>query len=128
MRNKATGYGGEEAAALKLAEDGYEIIGRNVRIGHYEIDIIIRNEQRLAFVEVKTRKIYPSAFTAQRPADAVDAKKKERLTAAARQYLKTHQEQLGERRTGIDVTEVFLDPSGPDFRVLAIRHYENAVR
>ena len=127
MRNKSLGNSGEEAVALKLSEAGYEILGRNVHVGHYEIDLIVRNDERLAFVEVKTRRMALSPFGGT-PADAVDEKKRERLLAAARTYLYLHPELAGERELGIDVAEVRADPNSGVFRALDITIYENAVR
>lgn len=46
---------GEEYAAGFLTSKGYEILERNWRIGQYEIDLIVRKDGILIFVEVKTR-------------------------------------------------------------------------
>lgn len=45
----------EQIAALLLIAKGYRILGRRVRTGAGEIDLIARRRQRLAFVEVKRR-------------------------------------------------------------------------
>jgi putative endonuclease len=50
-----TGNKGEELAANFLADNGYEIVARNYRHKHAEIDLIVRKESWLVFVEVKTR-------------------------------------------------------------------------
>jgi len=47
---------GEDIAEGYLRASGYEIIGRNLRFGHLEIDILARKARCLAFVEVKTRR------------------------------------------------------------------------
>ena len=46
---------GEQLAAEFLSENGYEIIERNYRYKHAEIDIIARQGEALIFVEVKLR-------------------------------------------------------------------------
>lgn len=50
-----TGKAGEEQAARFLTEKGYEILTRNYRHQHAEIDLIARKDKLLVFVEVKTR-------------------------------------------------------------------------
>ena len=50
-----TGRWGEQAATDFLVAKGYDIIERNWRLEHLELDIVARNKQRVVFVEVKTR-------------------------------------------------------------------------
>lgn len=50
-----TGKAGEEQAARFLTENGYEIVARNYRHQHAEIDLIAQKGKLLVFVEVKTR-------------------------------------------------------------------------
>jgi len=50
------GKQGEELAAQFLMEKGYEILERNWRNRHKEIDIIAKDGEELVIVEVKTRK------------------------------------------------------------------------
>ena len=58
IRNRELGRRGEEQAASYIEEQGYTIIGRNVRLGRYEIDIIAVEAKVLVFIEVKTRRTY----------------------------------------------------------------------
>lgn len=51
----ATGRMGEDAAAEYLAAQGMQILGRNVRVGHNEIDILARDKDEIVFAEVRTR-------------------------------------------------------------------------
>jgi putative endonuclease len=46
---------GEDIAANRLTSEGYEILERQWRYKHKEIDIIARKDGILAIVEVKTR-------------------------------------------------------------------------
>ncbi|NNC93017.1 MAG: hypothetical protein HKN80_11065 [Acidimicrobiia bacterium] len=46
---------GESLAAAYLVEHGAKIVGRNVRAGRGEIDLLLRMQSRLVAVEVKTR-------------------------------------------------------------------------
>ena len=55
MENKDTGFLGENIASAHLLELGFEILERNWRYKHLEIDIIASKENLLHIVEVKTR-------------------------------------------------------------------------
>lgn len=52
---KQIGNKGEDLILETLTGKGYAIIGRNVRIGRVEVDILAQHEARLVVVEVKTR-------------------------------------------------------------------------
>ena len=47
---------GEELAVKLLQQKDYNILERNWRCGHLEVDIIAENDDYLVIVEVKTRK------------------------------------------------------------------------
>ena len=49
------GKWGEEVAAGYMLQQGFEILARNWRHGHQEVDIIATKNGALYFVEVKTR-------------------------------------------------------------------------
>ncbi|MBR3998180.1 MAG: YraN family protein [Clostridia bacterium] len=121
----ALGRTGEEAAVLYLKKKGYRIVGRNVRIGRSEIDIICENDLAIVFAEVKTRRQTPdtkSPFGS--PASAVDEKKQNALIRGADGYIKTNPTEKFPR---IDVIEVYVSDDDV-FSVTEIRHLENAVR
>ena len=50
-----TGSLGEKLAADFLMKKGFEVVARNYRWKHAEIDLIAKRENWLIFVEVKTR-------------------------------------------------------------------------
>jgi putative endonuclease len=54
---RALGRRGETLAAEHLRRHGCVVLARNVRVGRGEIDLIVRDGDALAFVEVKTRRI-----------------------------------------------------------------------
>lgn len=54
-RHNEFGSWGEDMAVRYMQERGFEIVERNWRNGHKEIDIIAQREDTLYFVEVKTR-------------------------------------------------------------------------
>ena len=77
------GKTGEEAAEKFLSERGFQILGRRVRAGHKEIDLLARDGEQLVFVEVKA--IWERSFGF--PEERVTAAKKKKLIAAAYDYL-----------------------------------------
>ena len=86
-RHNELGKWGEQYAADYLQSIGYDIIGRDWRIGHRDIDIIARTGDgtTVVFVEVKTR----TSDVVTKPDDAVDIKKIRNIGYAANNYIKT---------------------------------------
>lgn len=126
MDTKTLGISGETTAAAYLKSRGFRILHRNLHIGHAEIDLVAENDIFLVFAEVKTRRQIPgSSAPFGTPAEAVDAKKQAILVRAAEAYLAEH---APDKFFRIDVIEVYADPKVPDYRVLDVRHFENAVR
>lgn len=122
------GLRGEESAASFLCGKGFRIIGRNVKIGHTETDIIAENGKYIVFAEVKTRRTYPDIHHAYgRPASAVSRKKQEKLIEGAWLYLKRNADSLQGLQPRIDVVEVYVSPDAEHYKVLKIVHMENAV-
>lgn len=80
---KALGGKGEDIAALYLESLGFEILERNFRCKAGEIDIVARDGEFIAFVEVKTRK--PGLFGTAK--EQVTAVKRRRIIRAARAYM-----------------------------------------
>jgi putative endonuclease len=86
--NKNTGNKGEEMAAVWLQANGYDIVERNWRFKHWEVDIIASNGRKLHFVEVKTR----SNHRFGRPEESIKRDKMSALKNAAEEYLYQHEE------------------------------------
>jgi putative endonuclease len=80
------GFRGEELAARFLQTRGLEILGRNVRIGSQEVDLIAREGTVLVFVEVKTA----CGPTYGPPESWITPGKRKRLVRAAQRYLIEH--------------------------------------
>ena len=80
---KTLGRQGEDLAAKALKRAGYAILERNAQLGRYEIDIIARDADTIAFVEVKTRRHQDIAL----PEANVNAEKQRRIGRAARLYM-----------------------------------------
>jgi putative endonuclease len=81
------GKEGEEMAARWLKENGFELLHRNWRHSHYELDIVATKGKFLHFVEVKARKASPFGG---HPEDSVTKKKFKHLQKAADEYLFLH--------------------------------------
>ena len=77
------GKRGEELATQYLTEKGYEILERNWRNKHKEIDIIAKDGESLVIVEVKTRQTDEYG----NPDIAVTRQKQWRLISAANAYV-----------------------------------------
>lgn len=76
------GRAGEKAAAELLKRRGYEVVGSGFTARRGEIDLVCRRGQELVIVEVKTRTT--DAFGT--PSEAVGARKRRALAAAASEY------------------------------------------
>lgn len=81
--NSQKGTQGEEIAIAHLLKNGYQILEKNWRSGHLEIDVVASNNQYLVVVEVKLRA--SDAFG--RPEDFVTKSKQKKLIKAAAAYI-----------------------------------------
>lgn len=77
------GRKGEEVALEYLLQCGMELLERNWRIGHKEIDLIMLDGDFIRFVEVRTRE-YPSLID---PFESIGPQKRRKIVSAARGYL-----------------------------------------
>ncbi|WP_433656923.1 YraN family protein [Nocardia sp. CA-128927] len=99
---KALGAHGEELAARFLQAAGMEIVSRNWRCKYGELDLVVRDAQYTAFVEVKTR----SGLGFGIPAESVTFTKQQRIRRLALLWLS---EQDGPwRHIRFDVVSVLL--------------------
>ncbi|MCJ2028239.1 YraN family protein [Methylobacterium sp. J-043] len=86
-RRRAThgrGLSAEGWALLALVLKGYRPLARRFAAAGGEIDLIVRRGRTIAFVEVKARATLEAAAT------AIDARKRARLSRAARAWLARH--------------------------------------
>ena len=87
------GKRGEELAADYLRSVGCGILTSNYRCPWGEIDLIARDGDELAFVEVRTRRI--SSYGA--PQESITRHKAEHLVTAARHYLQGYAQENGQK-------------------------------
>ena len=105
---------GEELAVDYLTGKGYEILERNWRNIHKEIDIIAKDGKFLVIVEVKTRQTDEYG----EPDIAVTRKKQRMLIAAANAYITRNKLDV---ETRFDIISIILKDSEP-----VIEHIEDA--
>ena len=86
------GRWGEDLAANYLEKKGYQIIERDWKSGHHDLDIVAKDGNTLVIIEVKTRR----SRMFGNPEESIDYKKRQSLQSAINHYVKTH-------RTGGDV-------------------------
>lgn len=97
------GMQGERFAAHILEENGFRILCRNFRCRMGELDIIAAKEERIHFIEVKTR----MGSGAGHPAEAVTEEKQTAIRRAASYYAMI--KGLRDREFSFDVIEVELN-------------------
>jgi putative endonuclease len=107
---------GERAARTYLKRHGLKFLTANFRSARGEIDLVFRDGECLVFAEVKAR----SSEDWTRPAAAVDADKRRRLSHTAFDYLRLLKNPPVKIR--FDIVEILLQ----DGRVREIRHLPNA--
>ena len=86
MSRVRLGKRGEDLAAGFLQSAGCGILASNYRCPWGEIDLIARDGEELAFVEVRTRRT-PTYGT---PQESITPRKAEHMVAAAQHYLQNH--------------------------------------
>jgi len=101
------GKRGERLAEAHLLARGYRLVERNWRCRHGEIDLVVRDDDALVFVEVKTR----SSTAFGHPFEAITPLKLARLRRLAGVWCAAHPEQRG--RIRIDAVAV-LAPRGAE--------------
>ena len=105
---------GEELAVKYLIDKGYEILERNWRNRHKEIDIIAKDGEELVIVEVKTRQTDEYG----EPDIAVTRQKQRRLIYAANAYLFRTNLEI---ETRFDIISIIFKDGKP-----VIEHIEDA--
>lgn len=118
MNTKILGDLGEQLSSEYLEAKGYDIILRNYRYMHKEIDIIAVNEDFIVFAEIKSRR-KSFEFSGY---EAVDRRKQSNIIFAAQNYIVENKVTLQPR---FDVLVAIYDYKTPP-NILRIEHIENA--
>jgi putative endonuclease len=115
---------GESLATTHLEARGYEVIDRNFRTRHGELDLVACDWRWLVFCEVKTRiaRGPPGPFG---PLAAVGPRKRRQVRAMARAWLAANAATDRPRpaRLRFDAIGISLDARG---RLLGLEHLEDA--
>lgn len=84
----------ERLAADLLVRNGWTILHRNWRFGRREIDLVVRRDRTVAFVEVKAR----SRVAHGHPLESIDWRKRRDLAIAASGWIERHGRRADEYR------------------------------
>jgi putative endonuclease len=109
-----TGREGENMATEFLKKKGFEIVARNYRFKRAEIDIIVKKDDWLLFVEVKTR----SSAAFGEPEAFVDLAKARMIFSAAEEFIFST-DWNGHVRFDVVSVKLGAEPE--------IRHFEDAI-
>jgi len=107
---RALGQRAEELVARWLAEQGYDIVATNLRLGALEIDVVARKGPVIAVVEVRTR----GKTARTTPLGSVGRTKQLRLRRAGeRLWQRRYRHDASVERLRFDVAGVRLDLEPP---------------
>lgn len=102
MSNKEIGNFGENMATSHLSQLGFEIMHRNWRYKHLEIDIIVSKDNLLHIIEVKTRSSIEFGY----PEQFINKQKMQFLKNAAAHF---QYQNPGWKYLQFDVISIFLN-------------------
>ncbi len=105
------GRTGESAAAKYYESLGYEVVSNNYRFKRAEIDLIVKKESLLIFVEVKYRKNEKYGY----PEEFVSDNQKQLILTAANQFI---EENNWEANIRFDIIAINAE--------MQITHFEDA--
>jgi putative endonuclease len=112
------GRAAEDLVARRLAAAGWEIVERNARTRHGELDLVALDGGALVFVEVKAGRA-GSAYGPERPVLAVGAQKQRRIRRLATAW-------MSERRELPRYAQIRFDAIGVTYdRVGRVTDYEH---
>jgi putative endonuclease len=117
------GAKGERLASEHLEARGFEIVARNFRTRHGELDLVVADDRFLVFCEVKTRVVrVPDGPLG--PFAAIGPRKRAQVRSMAREWL-AQRGPDGHRRPELrfDAVGISFDSTG---RLVALEHLEGA--
>ena len=115
------GRSGEDLAVDFLKKIGFEILERNYRFGHKEIDIIGKDKNTIVFIEVKAGR----SKNFGSPQEKVNLKKQKNMIAVAQDYIQKNDFRDFDFR--FDVVAISFERGTRRFKeCFAIEHIKNA--
>jgi len=115
LNNRLSGAWGEELALRYLTQLGYTLVERNYRTRYGELDLVLRRQNILVFVEVKMRR----GVGFGHPLEAVTPRKQAAIRALAQRYLFEKEPEFDAAR--FDVVGILVGKGAP-----RIVHIEDA--
>lgn len=116
------GRAAEDLVASRLAGAGWEVVERNARTRHGELDVVALDGRTLVFVEVKAARA-GAAYGPERPVLSVGFRKQQRVRRLATAW-------MGERRDAPHYAEIRFDAIGVTYdragRVVDYEHISGA--
>jgi putative endonuclease len=119
---KRLGQAAEDLVAERLAGAAWELVERNARTRHGELDIVALDGGTLVFVEVKAGRA-GSAFGPERPVLGVGPRKQLRIRRLAAAWMRERRDLPRYDRIRFDAVGVTYDRGG---RVVDYEHIEGA--
>jgi len=111
VARRRTGAIAEELVAHRLAAAGWEIVERNARTRHGELDIVARDGATLVFIEVKGAR-EGTTFGPEKPILSIDARKQRRVRRLATAWMSERRDQPPYEEIRFDAAGVTLDRHG----------------
>lgn len=117
MKNKRfVGRYGEDVVTEFLQKSGYTILDKNFRCRLGEIDIIAKEMDTIAFIEVKTRKNLAFGY----PSESVTQSKQMRIRRVAQYYILKYG--LSNKLFRFDVVEVYINSNNTVEKINVIKN------
>ena len=108
---RRTGAIAEDFVARRLAAAGWEIVERNARTRHGELDIVARQGRTLVFIEVKGAR-QGTRFGPERPILSIDHRKQQRVRRLATAWMAERRDLPPYDEIRFDAVGVTLDRAG----------------
>jgi putative endonuclease len=108
---RRTGAIAEDFVARRLAAAGWEIVERNARTRHGEIDVVARQGRTLVFIEVKGAR-QGTRFGPERPILSIDFRKQQRVRRLATAWMAERRDLPPYDEIRFDAVGVTLDHAG----------------
>ena len=121
--NKTLGSRGEQEAANYLIRKGYKVPIKNWKIPYGEIDLIAIHQDKLVFIEVKSR--FDSDLARRHIFDNISQRKKYKLRTLASIFTENHWKGCNKPKYRIDVIGVLFDKQTD--RLKKITHLEGVL-